>query len=332
MRPVSTRARAAVSGAFTAILVATALGAAPASAEGPDGVSTTAAAADTPAVQLNGHWAPFDRCPVDSPAMLATDGQALVATCVASTSPGGTIKLGSTTATTGATELQFGVIQDTAAGTFTVVPPAGGSIVSEPSAIPGGLLGLMCPSDIPFVTDICRQLTDISLNRVTATVESVGTPTEYDLTAALSTGRPIVALPVRIHLENPFLGDNCYIGTASSPLVLRPRNVTAPTLAVQRFDADGTPDATGGTMLRFALTGGAQGDSAFSVPGATGCGLAGILNGAVNLKTGLPSGAGNNALTLNSASTYSAGLTAPGLVKPDAGKVLSQYWHSAAGR
>ncbi|MGW5679089.1 hypothetical protein ACWEV4_29095 [Streptomyces sp. NPDC003860] len=326
-----TRARRATGvGVLAALLLAIPLGAAPAAAsQAPTAPTppsaTTAAAAD---VRLNGHWAPFTRCPVDAPAMLAADGQATVATCVSSKSPGGSIKLGKITATTGANDLQFGVVQDTKAGTFTVVPPAGGAVVGAPTEIPGGLLGLMCPGDIPVVTDICKLLTDNALNRVTATVESAGAPTEFNLAAGLTSGKQIVKLPVRIRLQNPFLGSQCYIGSTADPVVLRPQNTTAPTLAVQRFDGNGTPN-TAGSMLRFALTGNNQGDSTFAVPKATGCGLLGVLNGAIDLKTGLPSPAGNNSLTLGGAATHSGGLAAPGLVRPDAGKVLSRNWHSA---
>ncbi|WP_406144112.1 hypothetical protein [Streptomyces sp. NBC_01012] len=289
-----------------------------------------AASAATARAELNGDWAPFSRCPVDDPAMLAADGEVLVATCVSSHSPSGSIKLGSTEATTGANDMQFGVVQDTAAGTFTVVPPDGGALVGEPTEIPGGLLGLMCPDDdIPVISDLCESITDATLNKVTATVESAGTPTEFNLTSGLVTGRQIVKLPIRIRLENPLLGSTCYIGSESDPVVLRPQNTTPPAVEVQRFDVDGTRDAAG-AMLRFALTGNDQGDSAFAVPKATGCGPFGSLSWAVNLKTGLPSAAGNNNLVLNNASTYSGGLTAPGLVLPNAGKVLSEYWHSAA--
>ncbi|MFJ8749407.1 hypothetical protein ACIREO_08740 [Streptomyces sp. NPDC102441] len=293
-------------------------------------LSTSPASAATAQADLNGDWAPFSRCPVDDPAMLAADGEDLVATCVSSVSPSGSIKLGSTEATTGVNDMQFGVIQDTATGAFTVVPPAGGALIGAPTEIPGGLLGLMCPeNDIPVISDLCDSITNGSLNKVTATVESAGTPTEFNLTSGLVTGKPIVKLPIRIRLENPLLGSKCYIGSASDPVILRPQNTTAPAVAVQRFDADGTRD-TAGAMLRFALTGNDQGDSTFAVPKATGCGLGGSLSWAVNLKTGLPSAAGNNNLVLNNASTYSGGLTAPGLVLPNAGKVLSQYWHSAA--
>ncbi|MEV0010535.1 hypothetical protein AB0M10_27790 [Streptomyces sp. NPDC051840] len=291
-------------------------------------LTATPAGAATAAAQLNGSWAPFDRCPVDAPAMLATDGDVDVALCVTSTSPSGTIKLGNTTATTGSTNLQFGVIQHPAEGTYTVVPPAAGSIISGKTTIPGGLLGIMCPSDIPVVTAVCGQITNATLNKVTATVESAGTPTEFSLVAGISSG-PIVKLPVKIRLENPLLGSNCYIGSNSNPVLLRPGNLSAPSFTAARFNGDGSANPDEGSMIQIALSGAAQGDSQFTAPKANGCGLGGILSWAIDLKVGLPAGAGTNNLVLNDAKTYTAGLTAPGLSVPNAGRELADSWHSA---
>ncbi|MGW4272218.1 hypothetical protein ACWEGQ_07610 [Streptomyces seoulensis] len=286
-------------------------------------------AATAATTQLNGEWAPFTRCPVDAPALLAADGLDRTPQCVVSTSASGSIKLGNTTVTTGRTDLQIGVVEN-ADGTSTVAAPAGGSLIADSATVPGGLLGLMCPSNIPAVSAICRQITDSSLNKITATVESVGTPSDFDQTAGILTDQTIVAIPVRIHLQNPFLGSNCYIGTKSNPIVLRPKNLNLPDFGMTFFKADGTL-ADDGEMSRINLTGSVQSDSTFAVPGASGCGLGllGLIDAAVNLKTGLPSAAGKNNLTLNDTHTSLAGLLAPGTVAPDAGKVLSQGWHSA---
>ncbi|MFD0317839.1 hypothetical protein [Streptomyces flavalbus] len=296
------------------------------------GTALTAFAATgtaTAAVTPNGAWAPFTRCPVDAPAMLAADGLVKTPQCVVASSPSGSIKLGNTVVTTGKTNLQMGVVQNDD-GTSTVIAPSGGALVADSATVPGGLLGLMCPSDIPFVTAICDQLTNSTLNKITATVESVGTPYAFNQTAGIVTGEPIVAIPVRIHLENPFLGSNCYIGTRSAPIVLRPQNLTFPDFGISFFNGDGTA-ADDGALTRIELTGSTQNDSTFAVPGASGCGLGllGLIDAAVNAKTGLPSAAGKNSLTLNNSQTYLAGLTAPGTVAPNAGKVLSQAWHSA---
>ncbi len=192
----------------------------------------------------------------------------------------------------------------------------------------------MCPpSDVPpVITGICNTLTDASLNRVTATLESVNTPpTGFQLLAGATTGKPIITLPVRIHLQNPLLGDKCYIGSASDPILLKPQNLTQPAVSSENFAGDGTPPDPNGPMSRLSLQGATQTDTTYAVPpGTNGCGLLGSLNWAVNLKTGLPAAAGKNSVTLNNAQTDVAAMSAPpGDIAPNAGKVLSQYWHSA---
>ncbi|MCX4553827.1 hypothetical protein OG204_31995 [Streptomyces sp. NBC_01387] len=311
MRSASTRVRVGLLATSTALASFISVG------------TATAAGAPT---ELNGSWASFTRCPVDDPTMLAADGQDNTALCVSSHSAGGSIKLGSSVVPTGASDLQLGVVTH-ANGTSTLVSPAGGALVADPAQLPGGLLGLMCPSGIPVVSSICQQITDSTLNKVTATIQSVNSPSDFQLLAGTTTGKPIVSLPVRIHLENPFLGSNCYIGSASNPIVLRPQNLTRPTAGAEQFAGDGTPDPAG-PLGRINLVGADQGDSTYSVPGANGCG-AGLLDWAVNLKTGLPSASGNNSVVLNNASTYVATVNDPSAVAPDEGKVLAQYWHSA---
>ncbi|WP_260696856.1 hypothetical protein [Streptomyces sp. 130] len=306
----SNRVRVGLLASFTALAAIASMG--------------TATAATT---TLNGSWAPFSRCPVDDPAMLAADGATDTAICVSSHSASGSIKLGNTEVPVGASDLQVGVVNHPG-GTSTVISPAGGALIADSAKVPGGLLGLMCPNDVPVVTGICNTLTDVNLNRVTATIESVNTPTGFQLVAGTTTGKPILTLPVRIHLENPLLGDKCYIGSSSNPILLRPQNLTQPVISSEKFAGDGTPD-TAGQMNRLNLLGATQTDTTYSVPGTNGCGLLGSLNWAVNLKTGLPSASGNNNVTLNDAQTYVATMNRPRDTAPDAGKLLAQYWHSA---
>ncbi|MFJ9036052.1 hypothetical protein ACIRF8_05630 [Streptomyces sp. NPDC102406] len=286
----------------------------------------TSSAAGT---QLNGNWAPFNRCPVDNAAMLAADGIDDQATCISSSSSSGVIKIGTSVVPTGKTDLQAGIITHSD-GTNTVVAPSDGALVADPANLPGGLLGLMCPSDIPVVSAVCGKITDASLNRVVATVESVGTPSDFQLLAGVSEGQPIISIPVRIHLQNPLIGGNCYIGTKSAPVVLRPQNAAAPAIGADSAASDGTPDPAG-PFGRLALTGATQQDLTFAAPGASGCGPLGLgaFNWAVNLKSGLPAASGSNRLTLNSTSTYLGTLNDPGAAAPEQGKVFSRYWHSA---
>jgi len=291
-------------------------------------LAASPASAATP--QLGGDWSSFNRCPVDNPAMLAADGTNTVAQCISSTSPSGSITLGNTTVPIGATDVQFGAVENTADTSYTLIPPAAGTVISPSVNVPGGLLGLMCPSNILVVTGVCNELANSSLNTVTATVESAGAPSGFTLTSGLSVGSPIVTIPVVIKLSNPLLASTCEIGSTSNPILLKPENSVRPSISVARFDDDGTPD-TAGDLTRIGLTGGTQSDTTFSVPGANGCGLLGLADLAVDAKISIPASSGNS-ITLNNTSTYLAGLTAPGFATPSDGAALSAAWHTAAGQ
>lgn len=308
MRPIARRMSMSVLGVLAALAVFL-------PASGASAATTT----------LAGDWAPFTRCPVDNPAMLAADGTSNIAFCVASDSPSGSIKLGNVTAPTGDSNLQLGLIEDASTGTFSVVTPAGGAIVTAPIQIPGGLLGLICPSNVPVVSAVCNEITNGTLNAVTAVVQSAGNPSDFSLDAGLSSGTPIITLPVKIQLQNPLLGSNCYIGSNSDPIVLHPENVTTPNANFEQFDGNGTPDSAGAMEAIFSL-GGTQEDNSAAAPAVSGCGLLGALDLAVDLKVGLPSASGNNILVLNNAAAYFAGFAA---AVPNEGQQLSANWHSA---
>jgi hypothetical protein len=291
---------------------------------------SSASASVHQSVTLNGDWAPFNRCPVSSPAMLQTDGVTEVPYCVASSSPSATITIGNLPATTSTSDLQFGLVLTS--GTFNVVAPQQGAVQSAPVAEPGGLSGVICPSSERPLANICRMLShNQRLNTVIATLESAGSPSNFNLGAGLSSGIPIVTLPVKVHLQNPLLGWNCYIGTNANPIVLNPENATGPAINGESFDGNGTPDPSG-VMDALYSTGGTQQDTTFSVPAATGCGPRGRFDAAINTNGGLPSAAGSNSLVLSNASAYLATLGNAAADAPNAGATLSQYWHSAITR
>jgi hypothetical protein len=272
---------------------------------------------------LNGIWGPFTRCPVDNAQILAADGVSADPACIAASSPSGEIKLGNSVQTTGDTNLQLGATINNQSQ-FSLVSPPGGALIAEPVNVEGGLLGLMCPSDVPLVSAICAGLVGSPLNTVTATVEPAGEPSNFSRPAALQQGQPIITLPVKVHLENPVLGPNCYIGANNDPIVLRPQNTTRPALSSARGDLDGTPSPTGRLVRISGLS--TQGDSTFAVPAARGCGLLGVLDAAVNLQQGLPSPSGNNYLILNDATSSVIGRSISG---PVTGQEFSDGWHSA---
>jgi hypothetical protein len=313
MSPVLSKARVAALAAFVAAAVF---------------IPVTAASASTSApVKLNGDWAPFTRCPVTSPAMLHASGAKNTPDCVASASDHATIKIGKLAPVTSQSDLQFGLLSG--GGTFKIISPSAGSEQSTPVAEPGGLKGLICPSTDPTIAKICKEVGSSSkLNKVVATLESAGYASNFSLAAGLSAGIPIVTLPEKIHLQNSFLGADCYIGTNANPIVLHPENATNPTVKAESFDGNGTPDKTG-VMTGIYSKGGTQQDTTFSVPAATGCGKGDSLDKPINRTAGLPSASGKNSLVLTNASAFLAGLTNPGGAAPNAGVDLSNYWHSA---
>ena len=130
-----------------------------------------------------GAWTPFNRCPVDDPAMLATDGVTLASLCVASNSTHGSITIGTLPPTiTGNSNLQGGLVADLNNGIFTFIGALGGSLIADPATVTAGGVTVL------------------------ATVESAGTPTDFDLLAGISLGMPIVTLPIKIHLVSQTMG------------------------------------------------------------------------------------------------------------------------------
>lgn len=295
-------------------------------------VTALVAAGPSSAATLNGGWAPLNRCPVDDPAMLAADGQQTIAQCLAASSQSGSITLGKVTAPVGATDLQLGLVEDANTFTFSAIAGQGGALQAAPSRVPGGLLGVVLPSQVPQpLRGALQKLLDEGPLGVTATVEPAGPPTDIDPFAALVPNQPIVTLPVKIHLKNVLLGSKCYIGSEKDPIVLRPENVGGEQQsAITIFDADGTPDPAG-AFLDIGVTGSDFGDDSFAVPRAHGCGPLGLglLDSAVDAQVGLPSPAGANRLVLNDVSQHLAGLAAPALVAPNDGQIMSDAWHSA---
>jgi hypothetical protein len=259
-----------------------------------------------------GAWASFSRCPVDKPAMLATQGfnistgTGTIGLCLSANSTHGSISIGNLTTSTGNTNLQVGLVGSNGLGTITVVPASAGSLVADPV-----------------------QLTT-PVGTVTAVTESAGTPSNFCLFCGIEAGQPILTIPIKIHLENPILGPNCSIGSHKKPILLNPQNTdlsNAKTVgAFFSFDANGVPDSTPGPDGALSVTGLVQGDDTFSVPGATGCGPNGSLDSLVDGVAGVPSSSGNNHLVLDDASS---GLAFP--ENGEGGQAFATDWHVAFG-
>jgi AcrR family transcriptional regulator len=99
-------------------------------------------------------------------------------------------------------------------------------------------------------------------------------------------------------LSNPFLGDNCYIGSASNPIVLKLTVGTTSPPPPNKPITGHLAFSGGDGFFRFK---GVLVDNMFAMPAATGCGgsISPLVDRAVNTQLGLPSAAGHNTQILN---------------------------------
>ncbi len=72
-------------------------------------------------------------------------------------------------------------------------------VYSKPLTVPGGVLGI----DLPFGNLF-------GLAAVTAEVEATAAPTLNGIITDMD-----LSIPVRMKINNAFLGDNCYLGSAA---------------------------------------------------------------------------------------------------------------------
>jgi hypothetical protein len=192
-------------------------------------------------------------------------------------------------------------------GPLTFIGAEDGNTLSKtPQPVPGGLLGVTAPTWWP---SILRNLFNETINNgftgVTATVELAGPPSAIKLSiknAAFQEGIAL-AMPVKVKLGNPFLGNSCYIGSNSNPIQL---NLTTGTTSPP---PPNTPIS--GSPGTFEIEQPAPGiltdkgnrlvDNSFSAPGANGCGgflFSWAVDPFVDSILGTPSAAGRNTAIL----------------------------------
>ena len=173
-------------------------------------------------------------------------------------------------------EIRGGLRED--AGQFNFVPARGtNGFISQPVAVPGGLLGIewIPGTSVLAITELAGAPEDIVFHFE-----------EFGLT-----------VPVKVRLENLLLGMNCHIGTDSSPVVLNLITGTTSPPAPNRPISGRVGTFGSITPELLTLTGNVNVDNAFAVPGASRCGLGlGLINTLVNAKLRLPSAAGNNSI------------------------------------
>ena len=244
-----------------------------------------------------GMFAPFTNCPLKDTFMQQT---VVNTACTAGEATSGTITIGNiTTQVTEPVNVQFGFgapIDHSLFPSPAIPPLAGPSAITttKPDLIPESLttaLGCSTATD-PTIQNMCTQAqADPADNQVFALAQDAGNIQNFDLFTWEQ--------PMKFKLINPLLGNNCYIGTDSDPVVLHPQLQGTPgtTLTVQ-FDPN-VPNHDAGVL---ALNDVNAVDTTFSAPTVVDCGPGGAadyaVNHALNVSSGLPAASGNS-LTLN---------------------------------
>jgi hypothetical protein len=255
-------------------------------------------AAPALALKPTGEWAQFGDCPVKVTG---------VSTCIFAQTTSGEFKINTTTVPiTKTITLQGGTITSET-GSETFVNAADGNTLSKtPQTVPGGLLKIVAPGFFPEILQIIfNEFINKGITGVTATTELVGTIGINR--AKLFTGEgTALSLPVRVHLENAFLGNNCFIGSKSKPVnVELTTGTTSPPLPNEPIKGSLGEISEKGENTILVLTNNTLVDNSFSVPVAEGCGsqilfglFTGIIDSAVDSQLGLPSAAGHNTAIL----------------------------------
>jgi hypothetical protein len=257
-------------------------------------------AAPALALKPTGDFVNFGDCPLNNPS---------VNQCIFAQTTSGQFSIGSTEVPiTKTITLQGGLIFIEEPRSETFVNAKDGNTLSKtPQTVPGGLLKILAPAGWPEILKIIfNEFINKGITGLTATTELVGTPTLNRLALLFGSGTAL-SLPVRVHLENPFLGSKCYVGSASNPVTV---NLTSGTtsppppnkpISGSPGEIEGKDEGALVIVKKNSLV-----DNAFSAPVAEGCGsqilfglFTGIIDGAVDAQLGLPSAAGHNTAILN---------------------------------
>jgi hypothetical protein len=254
--------------------------------------------ASSASAALEGEFARFKTCPLANPE---------ADLCVYAESTSGTFTMGKKTVPIKNTVVLKGAVHgpEGILGPLSFIAPTDGQTLSKtPQPVPGGLLGITAPTWWPqFLQDLFNETINNGFTGVNATVELAGPASSVKLSVLNTVLGQGVALgmPVKVHLENPFLGGSCYIGSNSNPIQLNlTTGTTSPPPPNQPIT--GNPGVLSGREEGRIIveSNNKLVDNSFAAPGANGCGglFSFLVDPFVNSIVGVPSPAGTNTAIL----------------------------------
>lgn len=221
----------------------------------------------------SGEFAKFNYCP-------STNSE--VFKCIYSVTSGGKIVLGKKVSTIESpVTLQGGYTIPNSHHISKFVAATNGVTLSKaPQNVEGGLLGIVPPESAPpLVKLLSKYFFENSITGVKATLELAKSASEIEISEfnlLLEEGLAL-KLPVKVKLENPFLGSNCYVGSSSSPIIwnLTSGETSPPAGFKKLIGTSGLLEAKEEDEIA-QLTGNELVENDWTAPKASGCG--GILS------------------------------------------------------
>jgi hypothetical protein len=254
--------------------------------------------------KLTGNYAKYQQCPLTNQA---------VERCIYSVTGSGETVLGNKAVPIEKPViLQGGYGEPGAEGFAPFFAAANGETLTKvPQNVPGGLAGIVPETGTPaLIKALIEFFFENKLTGLNATLELAKPASEIKINEEnlLAETGTALKLAVKVHLENPFLGKNCFIGSSSSPIIwnLTTGKTSPPRPNKSISGAGGSLEfLEGGRVLE--ITGNKLVDNAWSAPGASGCGgiLAFLVNPIINSQLGTTT-AGHNTAILNNTISVAA--------------------------
>jgi hypothetical protein len=247
--------------------------------------------------KLTGLFKQFEQCPFSN---------LEVKKCLYSPTEGGEVVLGSKKVPIVNVQTLQGGLTKPVEGVAKMVAAKNGETLTKVSQpVPGGLAGFVnCKEISNFILRLsCEGIFENGLTGVNSTLE-LARPANEVLVSEAHLGEEegvALKLPVKIRLENPLFGSNCYVGSSTSPIYWE---LTAGTTAPP--PPNKPIKGYGGELELFEegsilqLRNAVLVDNAWAAPAASGCGglFSFILDPIVNASSGLPAAAGKNTAIL----------------------------------
>lgn len=260
--------------------------------------------------KLTGEYTKFEQCPFSN---------LEVKRCLYSPTTSGEVVLGKKAVPiVNTTILQGGVGAADEEGNAKFFAAKNGITLSKtPQPVPGGLAGIVPDaSSPPLVKALIKFFFENSLTGLNSTLELAKTASDIKVNQS-HIGEEVgtaLEMPVKVHLENPFLGKNCFVGSSTSPITWKlttgATSPPEPNKSIKGYSGELELLEEGSILV---LKGAKLVDNAWSAPSPTGCGgiLAFLVNPIVKAQLGTTSAGYNTAIlnnTINVATAFAVRL------------------------